>query len=417
MSNKRNNDDSVNPPGLLGKSDKGPVFEPGYHDREGKFTFVRNPEERELSVIHDLTLREIGAAVAEPDVMRRVYRHNRDSLWALYRSETAERRDPKLIGYVAYLPLSEAGHAALQADTLDACDPNLEHLAANGERPAALYTWAMVARGACDLASALVAFATGLELHDSVPIYGRIGTEGGLKALQRKGRSPTADKAKMGSLFRVQITEQERAILHAMPVVPGTPKRELKPKHIYSTAVAATADDVARAFAIRAAVFMAEQNCPYDEEFDGNDQAATHILGCVDGEPAATLRLRYFGGFVKMERLAVLPRYRLSFISKDIVEYAIALIRKKGFTRIYGTSQLHLTKFWGRFGFRPLSKNETVVFSDHQYVEVMAEFPPVSDAFTPYSDPMVLIRPEGRWDVPGVLDRSAQRPATNPRRV
>ena len=30
------------------------------------------------------------------------------------------------------------------------------------------------------------------------------------------------------------------------------------------------------------------------------------------------------------------------------------------------------------------------------------------------TDPMVLLRPEGDWDRPGILDRSAGRPATNP---
>ena len=59
----------------------------------------------------------------------------------------------------------------------------------------------------------------------------------------------------------------------------------------YRFKVARTLNDMMQVAAIRAAVFMSEQKCPYDEEFDGNDLcAATHILGYVNDEPAACLR-------------------------------------------------------------------------------------------------------------------------------
>jgi hypothetical protein len=54
------------------------------------------------------------------------------------------------------------------------------------------------------------------------------------------------------------------------------------------------------------------------------------------------------------------------------------------------------------------------VFSDHEYVETIRELTPPDDAVTIDSDPLVVLRPEGAWDRPGVLDRSARRPATNP---
>ncbi len=81
--------------------------------------------------------------------------------------------------------------------------------------------------------------------------------------------------------------------------------------------IASTPDMIAKVFALRAAVFMSEQDCPYDEEFDGNDYCATHILGLVDGVPAAALRLRYFAEFAKMERLAVMPKYRPHLSAQD----------------------------------------------------------------------------------------------------
>jgi predicted GNAT family N-acyltransferase len=178
--------------------------------------------------------------------------------------------------------------------------------------------------------------------------------------------------------------------------------------------VAATPDDIARVFALRAAVFMTEQYCPYDEEFDGNDYCATHILGLADGEPAAVLRMRFFAEFAKIERLAVLPRFRLTLIPKVVVETGIEICRRKGYRLLYGHAQKRLVKFWSRFGFRPMGKNTNLVFSDHEYVEISAELEPHSDPITTASDPYVIIRPEGRWDDPGVLDQSAARPAPNP---
>jgi predicted GNAT family N-acyltransferase len=183
---------------------------------------------------------------------------------------------------------------------------------------------------------------------------------------------------------------------------------------VLSARVAATPDDIQRVFALRAAVFMTEQFCPYDEEFDGNDFCATHILGLVNDEPAAVLRVRYFANFAKIERLAVLARFRRTMVAKLVVETGIEICRKKGYTALYGQAQKRLVKFWSRFGFHPLHKNTALVFSDHECVEIAAELVPHPDPITPMSDPYLIIRPEGRWDDAGVLDRSASRAPTNP---
>ena len=53
-------------------------------------------------------------------------------------------------------------------------------------------------------------------------------------------------------------------------------------------------------------------------------------------------------------------------------------------------------------------------FSDYDYVEMVAELEPDSEAITITADPYVAIRPEGRWHVPGILEASLSRPPTNP---
>lgn len=174
--------------------------------------------------------------------------------------------------------------------------------------------------------------------------------------------------------------------------------------------------DFMQVVAIRSAVFVSEQECPYDEEFDGNDFCATHLIGYRDREPIACLRIRYFADFAKLERLAVRHEYRNSRMSFTIVKAAIELIRKKGYRQIYGQAQDRLVKFWCHFGFKPLPKRADLVFSDFSYTEIRMELEPHPDPITIQSDPYVIIRAEGAWHKTGVLEDSATRPVTSPLR-
>ena len=185
------------------------------------------------------------------------------------------------------------------------------------------------------------------------------------------------------------------------------------PRHVYAVP-ASTADHLQQVFAVRAAVFMSEQNCPYDEEFDGNDYCATHVLGFVDGRPSAAIRIRYFATFAKLERLAVLKGGRGSSVTRAVIEKALEICRRKGYVRVYGHSQARLVDFWKKYGFRPILRNSQLVFSDHEYVEIEIDLKPHGEAITMASDPYLIIRPEGAWDAPGVLEQSAIRPITSP---
>jgi len=50
-----------------------------------------------------------------------------------------------------------------------------------------------------------------------------------------------------------------------------------------------------------------------------------------------------------------------------------------------------------------------LVFSDFDYVEVKLETAKHPQSITLDDDPYVIIRPEGRWDSPGILEKSASR--------
>ena len=163
--------------------------------------------------------------------------------------------------------------------------------------------------------------------------------------------------------------------------------------------------------AIRASVFLAEQDCPYDEEFDNNDLSALHLIAYLRDEPVATLRIRWFAGFAKIERVCVMKHVRGGALVKLMIETAVDLIGRKGYVHAIGYIQKRLVPFWKQLGFHPREGREGFRFSDYDYVECSRQLEPRVDALTIDADPYVLMRPEGDWDHENVLDRSATRPA------
>ena len=181
--------------------------------------------------------------------------------------------------------------------------------------------------------------------------------------------------------------------------------------------VARSNDDIMRVVAIRAVVFMAGQKCPYKEEFDGNDLAgSTHLLAEIHENPVATLRLRFFAEFAHLGRLAVMPDQRGLGIAMRIVEAAIGLCLEKGYCHLYLQAQKRLVPFWAQFGFTPMRRRAgPIVWSDHEYVEMECRLPKARDAIDlDQANPFVALRPEGAWKVPGILEISVIRCATNP---
>lgn len=171
-------------------------------------------------------------------------------------------------------------------------------------------------------------------------------------------------------------------------------------------------DERMQAYAIRAIVYIGEQRCPWEEEFDGNDDAATQIIGFADGEPFATARIRWFAGFAKLERLAIRPPYRGQGYGHELLAYMLAICAEKGFGKAYLHAQSRLEEFYCGHGFRRCGA--AFVFSDHDYVEMVADIAGDPGAITLDDGPLILNRPEGEWARPGVLERSLQRAGNTP---
>lgn len=114
--------------------------------------------------------------------------------------------------------------------------------------------------------------------------------------------------------------------------------------------------------AIRQAVFVDEQSCPPDEEWDEHDapdRRATlthHLLARVDGEAAGCARWRSTDdGAAKLERFAVRPAFRGTGVGRALVGRAIADATAAGHARLVLHAQTYLTDFYAGFGFRAVS--------------------------------------------------------------
>ncbi len=117
--------------------------------------------------------------------------------------------------------------------------------------------------------------------------------------------------------------------------------------------VARTADEMAMVMAIRAAVFLGEEDtCTYAEEFDGNDYASTHLLALVDGDAAGVFRIRWFADFARLERLGIRKRYRRLSVLNALTSAALELCRQKGYRMVSGKPREEVVSFWKRMGGR-----------------------------------------------------------------
>jgi predicted GNAT family N-acyltransferase len=92
-------------------------------------------------------------------------------------------------------------------------------------------------------------------------------------------------------------------------------------------------EDVAGAFALRERVFHGEQGVPREEEFDGRDEQALHVVAlAADGRRVlGTLRLLVEGERAKIGRVAVEREWRRRGIASRMLA-ATELYSRAGFT-------------------------------------------------------------------------------------
>lgn len=370
---------------------------------------VFTPTSTDIDLLLPRARAEMGEG-ASTDVVQRVFRHNPDSLWAIARRESFAAGVARGEGYVAYLMLNRAGMKSLFDGSFNATDPDLSMICRQNETPAGIYVWGIYARGVIAGGIPLAYEKVCVPRYRDVTLYSRAATPEGCRILETLG-------------FELGATYQGKFLPHLHMfgrdrTDPSAPLYDTyvanAPSDRVSVTVARSLEDIMRVISVRSAVYIAEQQCPYSEEFDGNDFAGTNLLGYVGNEPAGCLRIRCFAGFAKLERLAVRQEFRKAHLGSTLMQAGVEFCRAKGYRSIYGRAEKNLLDYYLRLGWRPLEPGRRVVFSDHEYVEIVYEASPRKDAISLETDPYVLMRPEGRWHVPGILERSAIRPVTRP---
>ncbi|ACC70043.1 GNAT family N-acetyltransferase [Paraburkholderia phymatum] len=116
--------------------------------------------------------------------------------------------------------------------------------------------------------------------------------------------------------------------------------------------------------AARAAVFIIEQNCLYDD-VDGLDTDAWHLLAYGDHAPGARVPLAGYlrvllpdsrDSDIRIGRVLTTARFRGQGLGRAMLEQALGHIDAQWpATPIRLHAQAHLQAFYGAFGFEPVS--------------------------------------------------------------
>lgn len=386
-----------------------PLSQPGRHDlsrlnsaKYGRRLLLARMQVSDTSSIVDAA-RPSFPGLTTNGVIERILQHNPDCVWTVTPKATSQNAG--VTGFVAMLPLTSEGLALLSTGKFDSANPRLSYVCRNTDKPAGIYVWAAYLPGLLSGGFSLFIDELSKPPYANVTLYSRPTTEAGVRFNHALGfqQGATINGTFAAHLFEYNRSEHDPAGAYRPAVAP---KMDVK--------VASSMEDLVRVISVRSAVYIGEQACPYEEEFDGNDMASTHLLGYVGDEPVGCIRIRCFSEFAKIERLAVRKEYRNSRMAFKLVRGAIDLCSMKGYQRLYGHAQKRLVSFWSRFGFHQIPGGKELVFSDFDYVEMTAEIQPHSEAIRIGTDPYKIIRPEGHWHLPGRLEISAKRGVTRP---
>lgn len=115
-----------------------------------------------------------------------------------------------------------------------------------------------------------------------------------------------------------------------------------------------TDQELKEAFKVREVVFIDEQECPPEEEFDGFDDESIHFIAYISGKPVGTSRYRTTDKGVKLERFAVLKEHRGKGVGKRLVQTVLGQIEAtiEPGALLYLHAQLDAMPLYARYGFQ-----------------------------------------------------------------
>ena len=117
-----------------------------------------------------------------------------------------------------------------------------------------------------------------------------------------------------------------------------------------------TSEELYKILALRAEVFVVEQNCPY-QDVDGKDLQSIHVLGYIKNELVAYARVLEQGisyrEYASIGRIVTSPSIRGNNHGHDLVDFSIKVCQKKFPGQpIKISAQAHLEKFYNAHSFK-----------------------------------------------------------------
>jgi predicted GNAT family N-acyltransferase len=113
-------------------------------------------------------------------------------------------------------------------------------------------------------------------------------------------------------------------------------------------------------YALRRRVFVVEQGVPEEMEIDEHDKDAVHLAAVSNGHVIGTLRILPDGRTAKIGRMAVSASWRKQGLGREMMEFAAAIVLRRGAEEIILGAQLSAREFYKRLGY----KEEGPIFDD-----------------------------------------------------
>ena len=115
---------------------------------------------------------------------------------------------------------------------------------------------------------------------------------------------------------------------------------------------------------IRKDVFIRGLNIPEYLEIDKNEDMATYVLAYVKNEPVGTARWRKTKKGIKLERFAVLEKYRSNGIGTKMTKFILKNLKENQLIYLY--AQDSAIKFYEKLGFKSIGNLFKEVGINHQ---------------------------------------------------
>jgi predicted GNAT family N-acyltransferase len=113
--------------------------------------------------------------------------------------------------------------------------------------------------------------------------------------------------------------------------------------------------ELQEAFEVRRQVFVREQGISEDLVFDGHDREALHIVVKDGAKVIGSARVQFLAdNQAKLERMAILKRYRRKGIGREMLLFLDAVWRDKQVRQVIIHAQIEVVPFYKLCGFDEL---------------------------------------------------------------